>query len=524
MDNDKDNSQIKKNNVTKTIKFKRSSLSEKIKEDSSSNKESVTKTVRFKKNDGSVKNNVTKTIRFKRDLTSKKEKIVSSVDESKNIEDDSTPKTVRLKPRRTLGNNAVKLSGNKEKIAVSKDAGVLRLKLNEKVEISENTSVGADKAIVADAAKSIEKTLKLKRPVSSPSSTKTVSSVADKKLKSNNLEKTLKLKRPGISKNNAVNVADKVESQNNTDIKKTLNLKKPSSEKNDAQKVALEKTLKLKRPSGIKTTTIKSEESNVEKQEQTKLSVEKTLKLKRPSGAGIEKKEYKQTEVSVEKTLKLKRPMSVHSSKTVSSSKVLENGDVEKTLKLKRPALKANSSLDSKLNGNKSTLKKLDKDVAIDVDIDKTRDSLSKLKLRPTGNGNVGSVNQKTVSLKSETDSKQIDKTDQNNIKIPPLPLKNSPETEVSESISDDLNLELEAALDALSIDDVKDVKQDVKVEKTEVLEEEIDDISDLTDLEEEISEKNKVDYGFAYVAVSLLTLVGLICFLYVSFQSLKLF
>ena len=215
MDNDKNNSQKKKSDVTKTIKFKRSSLSEKMKDDS--NKEDVTKTVRFKKDA----------------LSSKTEIVPPKEDVKGTFENSSSPKTVRLKPRGSIGNQTVKssvASRNNEKIIVSKDAGSLRLGLDKKVDTEEggDSLKGVSNAITSDTAKAIEK--------------------------------TLKLKRPEISKSDAVD----------------------NIEKSIEKEVAVEKTLKLKRPGDSEVMAEKSFETKVDKPQQTNLPVEKTLKLKRP--------------------------------------------------------------------------------------------------------------------------------------------------------------------------------------------------------------------------------------------------
>ena len=219
-------------------------------------------------------------------------------------------------------------------------------------------------------------------------------------------------------------------------------------------------------------------------------------------------------------------------------------------MKLKRPS-SAESSLNSKNADNKVFDTSIKKESS-EIDADKIKGSISKdlsstMKLRSLDSDS--KVDKKIVSINNEQidekeNSLSLETTEKNsikpkpsdNIKIPPLPLKNNSVKDsgqgASGSISEELNLELEAALDALSIDDVKDTGTGVKVENSKNIEkeeaglaediEDISDISDIREVEEKIFEKPEIYYGFTYVTVSLLTLIGLICFFICFFSVIK--
>ena len=477
MDNTKDNKPIKKD-LTKTIKFKmnRSSF---LQTENNSNESEVKLKPSLNTVDNKSPEMPKKTVVLRRRSSGINTKTSIPVGLST-----KKPPTVTMKSdtgseqvEKTLKQNLKTISPTASSSDNETSASTLTLRQRKPVSVSPPAQATEQR----DSESASSLTLRKRKPVSVSSPTQ-VSGKSDNAVGSQ-IEKTLKLSR------------------------KPLATPTPSSGGAAKSGSQIEKTLKLSRKP-LATPTPSSEGAA-----KSGSQIEKTLKLSRkplatptPSSGGAAK-----SGSQIEKTLKLSRkPLATP---TPSATRGAKSGSqVEKTLKLSRkPKSPATLSAD-------------------------TENKTDTVKLR-VPNAKTSSMVASTSKETGKADSLSIGMSKKNRAVSPPslvklggksakIEKKEKTVLKVNSSVSNELSLELDAALDSLSPDSLRTedeiLKKDdlisAKLEKTTpaVKEKKADDIIN----EVLVSEKEQKEYGLVSILVSLLTFIGLIGVVYLSYLS----
>ncbi len=287
----------------------------------------------------------------------------------------------------------------------------------------------------------------------------------------------------------------------NDDVTKTVKLKlnRPSSQtgvKSDDQVV---KTLKLK-------------QKNISPVTSTGKKVTETLTLKRRDPES-------QSDISKTQTIKLR----VHKPQSRAGSGITEKKTLNQNVtQVKDPSVKIEQKEVSSLKNESSISNELS------MELEAALDALS-----PDTLNSEDEVFKKEDTVPAESEQAptmekmvippiQIEKTSPNldNKKIPSLKDKSG--------ISNELGLELEAALDVLSPDTISPKEETTEKENLGLVKSDeslsAGKMKETNEISNDFPVGKQKELGFIFVLVALLTLVGLVGFVYISFSSLSFF
>ncbi len=290
----------------------------------------------------------------------------------------------------------------------------------------------------------------------------------------------------------------------------------PRSESSSDGEISKTQTLKLRvpRPESSsdgeisKTQTLKRSVPESQPPLDSGINGKKTLKLRgsRQSPASAVSMTPEKKKVLFSTPITDKSSTSGFSDKNMEKSPLQVKDSSVQIEKKEKDSLKDESSISSELT--------LELDAALDALSSKTVNAednvLEKEGSSPVESEKPSAVGKtgKTPPLQVKDSSVQIEKKETDSLKD-------------ESSISSGLSLELDAAMDiqpsdTVSIEEETIKKEGSKPEKTPLTEK----AKDTNDMIAEFQNKNQKEYGFAFVLVALLTLVGLIGFVYISFSS----
>ena len=460
--------------------------------DNKAQNEDVTKTVKFKLNRPSSQEDK------KNKASETKPKLSPTVSNDSKLPPEDVTKTVKFKLNRPSSqvDKKNKASEAKPKLSSSTDEAISRQIPKKTVVLKRGkTNTKVKKSTFAEL------------PVQNNPS-ETVNPVVDSK----QVEETLKLKRKNIS---SATLAVDCESSK----EKTLTLRDRAAAKPKSSadgEISKTQTLKLRvpRPESSsdgeisKTQTLKRSVPESQPPLDSGINGKKTLKLRgsRQSPASAVSMTPEKKKVLFSTPITDKSSTSGFSDKNMEKSPLQVKDSSVQIEKKEKDSLKDESSISSELT--------LELDAALDALSSKTVNAednvLEKEGSSPVESEKPSAVGKtgKTPPLQVKDSSVQIEKKETDSLKD-------------ESSISSGLSLELDAAMDiqpsdTVSIEEETIKKEGSKPEKTPLTEK----AKDTNDMIAEFQNKNQKEYGFAFVLVALLTLVGLIGFVYISFSS----